>query len=63
MAGDMAQWLRMCTTLWEDLSSVPSTHLAAHTVYFDEIQFHPGLCGTRQANGIHVCMHVCVQNT
>ena len=37
-AGDIAQWLRGCTALAKDLSSVPSTHTVAYN--------HPGdLCG------------------
>ena len=31
MTGEMAQWLKVITALTEDLSLVPSTHMAAHS--------------------------------
>ena len=31
-AGEMAQWLRALAALPEDLSSIPSNHMAAHTL-------------------------------
>jgi hypothetical protein len=30
-AGEMAQWLRALSTLLENQSSIPSTHVAAHS--------------------------------
>jgi hypothetical protein len=61
-AGEMAQWLRTCTVLPEDLTSNPSTHIEWLTITCNfgsrgsDVLFWPLWALTRMCN-IHPSIH------
>ena len=66
-AGKNAQWLRAQTALSEDLGSIPSIHIAAHTVItvpedpMPSYSLHGNQAHTYYTN-IHAGKHPYIQN-